>query len=414
MLAKWGWGLDLGDKSMKTLASTLAALGLVALLAGAAYAQSDEAVCTTDADCAAGEFCAIAPCAAPACDPDDPDCVPFDCPTTGVCSSTGGGDHGGMSGWGDCETDADCGDGLTCDVVGGMSCACPDGQSCPECDEPVEIKGCVPAPCTTAADCGAGQVCMTVSYDDCTDSGGFAPGAPCRPDEPCDPPMPPPEPTCETKTESFCAPKYVAPCTTATDCGEGFTCEPAEVCECSGGGSVPPAVPTDPADPSRPDPAEPPPSDESQQEEDCTCTPTGLNYCKPVETKCTADADCPAEWTCMEEPQPGVPCTSTPGGEPDCPEPPPAESYCVPPGFGSWAGGGSSTDPGGYNDVAEAVTGGEGATLQELTPEQRGAFTSTTDPSDACASTEPSGLMWLALALLGLVALRRREDAPSA
>ncbi len=377
------------------------AAALVAGLGTAAQAQSEDTACTSDADCDPGGICQMAPCAAPPCDPDDPNCNEEPCVPSGYC------DYGGdpeLPGLASCEQDEDCPDGTECEVVGGSSCACPDnGEPC-DCGDPVEFKACVPKACTTAADCGDDQVCLSVSYETCTASSS----APCREGEACDPP---PEPVCETTEESFCAPKYVAPCDTASDCGDGFTCEDAEVCECtsqgsSGSGSIPPNE-TDPD----PDPAPDSDGKEDGHEPDgCTCTPTGLKYCKPTETICTTAADCPAEWTCETMAPDPVPCTTRPGEAPDCPEPPPGESMCAPPGWSNWAAGES-----GYDEATDLAAGGDGTTIEELTPEQRGAFAEAQDPADACAAARTSGLLWLAWALLLMLMLRRRgsRDRPA-
>jgi MYXO-CTERM domain-containing protein len=130
-----------------------------------------------------------------------------------------------------CTADQDCVTGFVCQVVGGSGCpavACPAGQDCPPpppC-EPVEYKECVPGPCQADADCADGMLCLEHSSTLCT---GSAPA--CSPDQEC--PQPEPE-QCTTTTERSCVPKYMAPCTADIDCGEGFTCVETEQCGCSG------------------------------------------------------------------------------------------------------------------------------------------------------------------------------------
>ena len=133
-----------------------------------------------------------------------------------------------------CETDADCAQGLVCEVVGAIACAvpdCPPGEECPEPEpcEPEEFRECVPGPCTSDADCGEGLKCLSVSSETCTGS-----AMACDPDdEECV--VVEVEPVCETVTEQYCAPDWVGECEADADCGEGFTCVAAEICECSSG-----------------------------------------------------------------------------------------------------------------------------------------------------------------------------------
>src|SRR5678815_2411040 len=103
-----------------------------------------------------------------------------------------------------CTTNADCGHGFECQVVGGSTCAgyaCPPDQPCPPpppCD-PVEIRDCVPGGCAVDADCADGMVCFESTSTDCTVTSAPAPS--CPPDVKCDPPPPPPPPDCTTHVE---------------------------------------------------------------------------------------------------------------------------------------------------------------------------------------------------------------------
>lgn len=195
---------------------------------------------------------------------------------------------------GECASDADCPEGMACEVTGGSSCACEPNVPC-DC-APVEYRSCVPGPCASDADCGDGMVCATYEVPCASD-------APCTPDGDC----PPPEP-CEATSQSVCAPRWVLPCAAAADCGEGFTCEPVEMCVCSGGG----ATPTDPADPGGgsdsdssdgSEPATPPTPEESS----CVCEPSAESWCHAVEIACEDVSVCPAGWSC-EHRTTDVPC----------------------------------------------------------------------------------------------------------
>ena len=106
---------------------------------------------------------------------------------------------------GECQADADCADGLLCEVVGGSSCgspaACAPGEECspaPPC-ETEELFGCVPGPCASDADCAEGLSCLTESWDDCA-------AVACAPGQEC------PQPECEPRSESFCVPTWLEHC----------------------------------------------------------------------------------------------------------------------------------------------------------------------------------------------------------
>ena len=380
------------------LAAVVASLGI--MLSTGAWAQAEPPTsCTSDADCGEGEICELMPCAMPDCDPDDPECEPPPpCDSSGFCQAEGSG-----GGWtSECEQDSDCGQGYVCEVVGGTSCACPAGQSCPECDEPTEIKGCVPAPCTAASDCGDGLICITVEYEACEPQAT----APCAEGQEC---APPPEPSCDTVSESFCGPPYVAPCETASDCGDGFTCEAAEVCVCEGttdstDAGAPPSSGSSSDGSSGGSSGGAPASDEEQQEEDnCTCSPTGQNQCVLIETVCTGDEQCPEGWSCQAEPSPAISCVEIPGEDIDCPEPEPATSLCVPPNWGSWG-----AEAGSFSDAIDNATGAENSSVQTPTADERGALAPVTDASDSCASGQGVGFGGLAMILMALVWVRRR------
>jgi hypothetical protein len=234
---------------------------------------------------------------------------------------------------GECAADADCEKGFTCEVTGGSACAgaaaapCAPGTDCavpppPDC-EPMEYKSCLPGPCTTDSDCASGMVCHTQVVETC-----IAP--PCPDGFACAAVL-----ECTSEETASCVPKWTLACESAADCGAGFECAPQELCSCSGGMVV--GVPT-PAvtaaapvgmgvspDSVAPDagaasnvgedavPTLPPPTELTMPEPyECTCKPSDVSACKVIETECTTNADCPAEWTCEAEPQ--VMCAATSSG----------------------------------------------------------------------------------------------------
>jgi MYXO-CTERM domain-containing protein len=204
-----------------------------------------------------------------------------------------------------CTSDAECGKGFACQVVGDSTCAgpppCAPNIQCPpppDCN-PVQIKDCVPAPCNVDTDCGDGMVCYTSESKECTVS--VAPSCPAG--ATCVVP-PPTDPVCTVTTQSLCVPRYLLPCTTASDCGAGFNCVPTpDSCACgSSGGTAPtPAPSSSGTDPSAPAPAPTPATTAPapSPSPDCTCTPSTTNRCEPQVTDCTANAQCPTGWTCQ-------------------------------------------------------------------------------------------------------------------
>jgi len=216
----------------------------------------------------------------------------------------------------ECASDNDCAEGFECEVTGGASCACAPGVDC-DC-APIEYRTCVPGPCQSDADCDAGMVCAT--YDT-----PCAVSAPCDSDGFCPDPIP-----CEATKVSICAPRWVLPCEAAADCGDGFDCQPAEVCSCDGGAPTDPAEPVPPGEPAGGDssgdvPGAPVP------EGSCTCEPTGENYCVAKEVACDDDSTCPAGWSCEHfNATPPVDCApaSSGGSDPgssDTPRVPPED-----------------------------------------------------------------------------------------
>ena len=425
---------------MKT-SSLLSLLVLAAAMSAGAAAHATD--CTSDADCARGEVCSYTDGAMP-CIPEDPTCGTA---TSGICTS--------VSISGDCATDADCPDGLACEEVGGSACsspACPPGEPCPEptpC-EPTVFYACVappPPPCTADSDCSEGLTCIIESYEVCS-GGGFGGGPEPLPGDPS-PGTPDgsgtgsePVVDCTTETYSYCAPRWMGPCTTAADCGDGFTCEPELSCYCSGSGGtdVPPDTGTGSSgggssggsdspgsdSPGSDSPGSgsstPVPDGSGATEDPCACEPTGSNYCAlPDEpTACTSASDCPTEWTCEELPYSDAPCAVSPDGTTDCPEAT-AAFYCLPP---NWREAISASDAGSAYTGSrnDALGGGAESSTSPLDNLPSGAIDAAASGaatpeatakkvSDSGCSTVGSsaGLVSMLLALVGLVALRRRR-----
>lgn len=418
---------------MKT-SSLLSLLVLGASMSVGAAAHATD--CTSDADCARGEVCSYTDAATP-CIPEDPTCGTA---TSGICTS--------VSISGDCATDADCPDGLACQEIGGSACsspACPPGEPCPEptpC-EPTIYYGCVappPPPCTADSDCSEGLTCIIESYEVCS-GGGFEGGPEPLPGAPdgsgtgtgTDPVV-----DCTTETYSYCAPRWMGPCTTAADCGDGFTCEPELSCYCSGSGGtdVPPdtgtgssgggssgGAPTPGSDSAGSGSSIPLPEGSGTAVDPCACEPTGSNYCAlPDEpTACTAASDCPTDWTCEELPFGDSTCAVSPDGTTDCPEATVA-FYCLPP---HWREAISASDAGSAYTGSrnDALGGGAESSSSPLDNLPGGALdaaasgagtpeaTGTKKASDSGCSTVGSGagLVSMLLSLVGLVALRRRR-----
>jgi len=137
-----------------------------------------------------------------------------------------------------CNTDADCGKGLSCqtDTTATTSpTICTNGDAGSICVSPpigASPMTCQLAACASAADCATDMVCKTQPNSTCT---GTAPvPVKCDPTTGCDAGEITPEPVICTDTTLRCAYKWQQPCNVDADCGDGFTCHPSVIQTCSG------------------------------------------------------------------------------------------------------------------------------------------------------------------------------------
>lgn len=329
-----------------------------------------------------------------------------------------------------CPTNWECKQATATDGI-----ACAPGETCPE-PSATTFEYCAPLPCTSDADCAADMVCYTEKRTECASVPPCAKGAECAPAA---------EDDCTTVTQSACVPRYVPPCDTADDCGPGFTCEP-EACGCasgssgSAGGSAPSAgsgsdgnqgsEPVPAADGGAPKSsdgsADAPASDggaaapADMTPPDCGCPATPTKVCRLAVTACSAASDCPAGFSCEENPQ-GV-CSTSSDGKTDCAPVDPAR-ICAPPYtelLGSAGGGRAEDASGSPTHGSEPPKGSDGATAGTTNPTPTDPDASSQAPessSDGCSvarSPRPAagafGLAALAVfGALGAFGARRRR-----
>ncbi len=312
-----------------------------------------------------------------------------------------------------CGAGPTCAVGFECTVVADSGCAsappCAAGASCPAPQPCVNTQemGCTPAHCTADAECAPGMVCHAwtepCAVSDCA-------CAPNTPDCGCGGPT-----TCQGTTVSRCTPRYLLSCQTATDCGDGFTCEELMTvgCASSGGGSAPnpgnagaspspdaaagaASAPTTPSDPCGPP------------------VPSGVSQCVAKQVDCTTAAQCPAGWNCIAE---GVPTSEPACSGRNCPPDPlptpmPAPSVCVPPYYNVNSSRGLEVPAAGNSTGTATGSAGSGTTGNSGTPETTGD--ASAHESSACqighapASTGALSLLAMLGALFGLT--RRRTQ----
>ena len=339
----------------------------------------------------------------------------------------------------ECTSDADCPDGYACETVQepcpAIACApdtdCPDTSCSPE-----ESHYCRPKPpesCSTVADCEAGLVCLTVTYEECSGDGAMPT---CAPDTDCDAGSSTSESSCETITEGYCVPPYLAPCETAKDCGAGFACEEQEMCQCSGGGSSGGFGGTDDAVDAGSEPStdggtssgDDEAIDAGTYEENCSCSGTGEFFCELEEQECTADSECPGDLVCKEAPYgsgTATVCVSDPDGGTSCEDAGTSTSeptkYCQPADLERWMGVGGSVygsygatagmDEGGSSSGGGGTSGGsdDGRNFVSASADRGAQTGGGGGGSSAACTTTPSGptgggaLAVLMLCVLGVV-----------
>jgi len=328
----------------------------------------------------------------------------------------------------ECALDSDCPSGFVCQLI---TEPCPTAPACPPdmiCDpvvcDPITYGQCEPGPCASDADCGADMRCETFTYTQCSAGGSTA--TPCVDGEPCPPPPDPTPTTCTDVSESYCVPAWLRICTADSDCDANFTCIQPETCACSGtatggtttGGTDPNAGSSGGSSGSGGATDTPPPDTTTDPNattttDSCVCEPAGDALCIPQDISCTADAECPAGWTCQQYTSDVTgACAVDSTGTTVC-DPPPATTTagsCVPPLWDAMAGGASprdvaATQGSGANDGT--TTGGEAAPTANNGDYSGTGSNGTRATAGGCAAATPS--IWVVLGLLALWTRRRRS-----
>lgn len=205
-----------------------------------------------------------------------------------------------------------CPRGYSCQLAPG---ACPTidcvGSDCPVC-EPTPLAFCAAAQCNTNADCGEGMLCAEHVTTACAATAV----APCDPAGDCR--VETRDLDCTSETSLWCTPRWQLPCSKDADCGAGFRCEEQQAC------SVPPSRREDVGAPDGKGDIAPAPVPDVQ----VTCTPTGDFSCIVIERTCATDGDCAPGWTCAANPS--VACSASSDGRESCTPADPA-NLCRPP-----------------------------------------------------------------------------------
>jgi hypothetical protein len=286
-----------------------------------------------------------------------------------------------------------CPQGYACQLAPG---ACPlidcVGPDCPVC-EPKPLAFCAAAQCNTNADCGEGMLCAEQVTTVCADIAV----APCNPNGECPPPR---QPDCTSATTLWCTPRWQLPCSNDADCGAGFRCQEQESC------SVPPSRGDAVRDPDGKGDVAPAPEPPPQ----VTCTATGTFACIAIETACSADGDCAPGWSCADNPS--VTCSSSATGRADCTPVDPAKVCRPPyydlPTSGPVA---VATDSGGELVAAPTrdVAGNASGTPGVVSEADSSAPTVEGGCSLGTAHGSRSGLALFSLGLAALFTARRRR-----
>ncbi|HTV19509.1 MAG TPA: MYXO-CTERM sorting domain-containing protein [Polyangiaceae bacterium] len=270
--------------------------------------------------------------------------------------------------------DLDCPLGTTCELA---PVACPaiacavDSPDCPVCDG-TPTPYCAPAACEADSDCDESMRCAEHTAFDC---GAVAEPAIAPASGDAAPSTQPEAPACEPDVIRQCTPRWQLPCSIDSDCGDGFRCEETEACSVPG------------YDPS---------SGEAPSSE-VTCERTGTFACVVVETACSTNADCPASFDCVDNPN-GT-CSSSSNGETQCTTPDPAR-LCAPRVVAS---------PASPGDVA-VPTSAEGAPAFGSDNDAAGVEASASEGGCSLGAPSPSNpLALLSTVGLGLALLNRRR-----
>lgn len=277
--------------------------------------------------------------------------------------------------------DTTCPTGFVCETAPGL---CPEialvdenGVVQPSDCQAEDIQYCVRAECESDADCGEGMVCHSFDTYDCPPP---LPAADCAEgDEECKFERPA-DVECTPSERSECTPKWELPCTTASDCGEGFDCVELinQWCSGSAGSDGDSASAADDPDGPIIEPVAP--------EENCGSEPSGEFMCQAIETACETDADCLENWTC-EENFAGM-CWSDSEGNSGCETPDPANVCRAP----------YSNVGGGYYGTLAATSGvagggpmmAAGVGVEEADTANNGVALDDGEPSDAVAAGDGS------------------------
>ena len=313
---------------------------------------------------------------------------------------------------GSCVTNADCGKGYECTVVGASSCApapaCAPGEACPTIEPctTTEIHECTPAHCEADADCADGMLCHAWA------SPSETPGCACAPNTACDCAAADPIIT----AVKLCTPPYLLPCQVDSDCGAGFSCQEQQSCACAGSGSAPAGSSSSGAAPIPPDGAAGAPAADVAPPT-CTCEPSGQLECVLKPVACHLDLDCPAGWQCAFSndvaTSPACPPGATCAGEKAAPAEP-TSGTCQPPYYGAVSGGDLQTPREAQNGGTPPTGAGPGTTGGTPVSQPNEGTSDGAHESSACqvGHTPASRSTFALLAVLGaLVGLTRRRRA---
>lgn len=324
---------------MKKAYQKIFSVGLSPLLFCAFFAiQAGEVAaqeCTSDSECAEGEFCELDP-LIEYCEDPEPG-TEWACENiedaTGFCEDATG----------RCQDDSDCDENFTCrkSAMGMSMAGCAPGEDCVDVDrKPVELTPTYgrcraePIPCEDDSDCPSPLYCESQDTGECWESSDGESG-------------------CTKESVKTCAYQPVE-CESDDDCESGYECLEAGTEEdCSSEGEDLPMddseevpVPDDPGSGEQcvgedcPVPVEPEPITRP----DIECVTRTVNICFPVRVDCQNDDDCQQDESCFD--------FSGPVDAPDFWDDDEEAMVCLPDGWVAIFNGhvrGQSADVGGAN-----------------------------------------------------------------